>query len=170
MSKLAEAIHYVISSTTPEELGKIKLAKVLFYSDLDTFRRSGRTMTNTVYEKRDRGPMPRGIYDCLRELKSGGKIAERNADRYGFTQHQFWSLIEPALEGLEPHDVAVLNVYTRAICENHTAASISELSHNRAWKLAQIGEEIPLSAFLIASRLSAVNVKELAAFEDQLGA
>jgi Protein of unknown function (DUF4065) len=170
MSKFLEAMHCVIASTTPEELGKVKLAKVLFFADLDTYRRTGKPMTDAVYQKRPRGPMPRDFYNAIDALARSGKIAQRAGDHFGYSQHQFWSLADPEYTGLTPRDVATLNAYTRVICENHTAASISEITHNQAWQLAGTGEEIPLSAFLIANRLSDVNVKELAAFEAQLGA
>ena len=170
MSRIEQAIHYVIHSTRPDELGRTKLAKVLFFADLDAYRRTGKPITEATYEKRPHGPMPRELYDVLGRLKISDKIAERHADHYGRTQHQFWALTEPDLDKLTAHDVATLSGYTREICENYTATDISDLSHNDAWKFARLGEEIPFAAFLVASGAGEPTDDELDCIEAVLGA
>ena len=170
MSKFLQAVHYVISVTRPEELGRTKLAKVLFYADLDAYRRMGKPMTEACYVKRPHGPMPTTLYEATDRLQSERLIAEKRADYYGRVQHQFWSLEEPTLEGLSAHDVAVLNAYARVICENHTAASISDHTHNAAWLVADEGEEIPFAAFMIADGAALPTKNEIAHLEAMLGA
>ena len=170
MSRIEQAVHYVIHSTRPEDLGKTKLAKVLFFADLESYRRTGRPITGATYEKRQHGPLARELYSTLDHLKANNKIAERRADHYGKTQHQFWALEVPELEGLTAHDVATLSDYTRLICENFTAAGISDVTHNAAWKLARTGEVIPFAAFLVASGAGEPTDDEFQQIEAALGA
>jgi uncharacterized phage-associated protein len=172
MSRFEQAVHYIVDSTSakPEELGKTKLAKVLFFADLEAFRRTGKPITEATYEKRQYGPMPRELYGALSNLVRTNKIAERKANHFGKEQHQFWCLVEPELSGLTAHDVATLAAMTREVCENHRATSISDLTHNAAWELADMGEEIPLAAFLVASQSGKPTSDEVAQIEAALGA
>jgi hypothetical protein len=50
MSRFEQAVHYIVDSTSakPEELGKTKLAKVLFFADLEAFRRTGKPITEAT--------------------------------------------------------------------------------------------------------------------------
>ena len=169
MQKFKKAVHYVIASTSPEEIGKTKLAKVLFFSDLDAFRRKGQPITEARYIKRQHGPMPDQFYEAVESLAREGKVAQRRAPHFGYEQHQFWAIEEPDLEGLSADDVATLATYTRLICDNHTAASISDVTHNKAWELAEMGEEIPFAAYMAAEASGSPTLEELAEIEARLG-
>lgn len=166
---LQEAMHYIVSITRPEELGRTKLAKALFFADLDTYRRTGNSITGATYIRWPNGPAPRDFYPAVDGLVRGCRIAERKAEHFGYAQHQYWSIEEPALEGLSNRDVATLTAYTRVICENHTASSISDLTHNLAWTVARPDEEIPFAAFLVATRLGKPRASEMAEIEAALG-
>jgi Protein of unknown function (DUF4065) len=168
MSRFKQAIHYVVASTEPAELGKVKLAKVLFYADLDAFRLTGKSITGQSYVKRQNGPMPTDFYAAIDQLSQSGKIAQRHEDFHGYTQHQFWKIEEPDLDGFTARDVDILSQATRAICKGYTAAEISELTHVAAWEFAAMGEEVPLAAFL-ASQTDQIRDEELATIRSQLG-
>ena len=170
MSRFEEAVHFVVSITKPEELGRTKLAKALFFADLEAYRRTGKPITGAIYEKRQHGPMPRQLYEAIDRLDATGKIAKGHGQHFGYAQHQFWSREEPELKSLAGVDVAILASWTRHICENHTAASISDLSHNAAWHLADFGEHIPFAAYLAASGRGEATPDEIALIEAALGA
>ena len=168
MPRFDEALHYVVSITKPDELGMTKLAKVMFYSDLEAYRRTGKPMTEAKYVKRRHGPMPADIYNAIERLGGAGKIATGHGDKFGYPQRQLWSREEPELCGLTARDVAILGECTRNICENHTAASISDQTHNIAWEVAETGEEIPFAAFLVASGRGCPTDAELAEIDAAL--
>lgn len=172
MSRFEQAVFYVIHSTSsaPEQLGRTKLAKVLFFADLQSFRMTGRPITEAVYERRDRGPMPRPLYDTIDRLERDGMIAQRTASHFGLAQHQFWALREPDLDELSATDVAILSDMTKTICAGHTATSISAVTHNIAWEVANTGEEIPFAAFLAVHGAGKATASEVAAIEAALGA
>jgi hypothetical protein len=50
--------------------------------------------------------------------------------------------------------------WIKHVAEEHTATSISDLSHNYAWNIAAMGEEIPLHA-VFADRVRSPNDEEL---------
>jgi hypothetical protein len=135
MKTLEAAVHYVVASTQPEGLGKVKLAKVLFFSDLDAFRRTGQPITEAIYVKRQHGPMPEQFYATIDCLVRAGKIAQKKGTHFGYEQHQFWALTEPDLARLSSDAVACLAQYTREVCDKYTAPSISDVTHNAAWEL-----------------------------------
>lgn len=169
MVRFEQAVHYVIANTDPEKLGKTKLAKVLFFADLEALRRTGKSITNVVYEKRLFGPMPRDLYHAIESLDTHDLIAQRHGSRFGYEQHQFWATKDPDLEGFTVDEIAILNEVTRIICEHHTAASISDFTHNaEAWEFAQEGEEIPLAAFL-SCKAGTASDEEIAEVEAHLG-
>jgi len=89
---------------------------------------------------------------------------------FGYEQHQFWALEEPEYKLLSAEQIATLAVYTRAICNNHIAASISDTTHNAAWELAAMGEEIPFAAFMGAGGRGRATPAEIAEIEKRLGA
>jgi uncharacterized phage-associated protein len=171
MSRFEEAVLFVINSTStkPDQLGRTKLAKILFFADLDAYRRTGKPMTDAVYEKRERGPMPRELYHAVNSLERQGMIATKIANHFDYPQHQFWALKEPEYHELTANDVAILSQMTQTICSKFTATSISEFSHNKAWELAETGEEIPYAAFLAAHGAGKPTATEIRQIELALG-
>jgi hypothetical protein len=50
----------------------------------------------------------------------------------------------------KPQEISIVDDVLREVCFNHTAASISLASHDDIWKLAEIGEEIPLETAIVS--------------------
>jgi len=97
-------------------------------------------------------------------------IAQKRVPHFGYEQHQFWALEEPEYKSLPAEEIATLTVYTRAICDSHAAASISDVTHNAAWQLAAMGEEIPFAAFMGAQGAGRATPDEFVEIERRLGA
>ena len=57
-------------------------------------------------------------------------------------------------------EISIVAKNISVICKNHTARSISKKTHDRIWKLAQVGEEIPYYAVL-ASNLGEINEDDI---------
>ena len=162
MSRLKNAIHYVVSNTEPEKLGSTKLAKILLFADAESFRRTGATITGASYIKRDFGPLVQNFNAAIDELKRESRIAERRGDHFGYPQRQFWATEAPDISEFSGQDIARLAHAKDIICENHTASSISDLSHNLAWQVVPDGEEIPIPAFLAGFRQGQPTADDLA--------
>jgi hypothetical protein len=146
-NRLAEVTHYVIAHCVPEKLGATKLNKVLWYSDVVFYRLFGRTITGAdTYQKRQFGPVPKGINDTLHLLQVNGAIKERYASTPAGARREFVWLTPPAVENFTADEIDVLRDVMAWICDGHSAASISELTHDVLWEETEIGRDMSVRA------------------------
>ena len=74
IGRVASVAHYVIARTEPSKLGYVKLNKILWYSDLEHYRRHGVSLTGlTHYTRMPQGPMSmdisRAADSCARKAR-----------------------------------------------------------------------------------------------------
>lgn len=139
--------HYIIARADPNKLGAVKLNKVMWFADLEAYRRFGRTITGQKsYEKRQYGPVPNNIVKSIRRLEQNDKIATRDVPTFGGTRREHVWLKKPDVTVFSADEVDILNEAIDWVCDNHTAKSISALSHDALWDQAELGEQIPVGA------------------------
>jgi len=147
--KLKQLTHYVVwKCEDPAKLGATKLNKVLWLSDLLAYKVNGTSITGTEYVKRQFGPVPRSILVARRELVAEKKLHERTDVIAGMTGMHFTALERPDTSVFSPKELEIVDSVLSEICENHTATSISEYSHDAVWGAAKMGEVIPMFAWL----------------------
>lgn len=169
MTQLQTAIHYVVHVVDePKKLGSTKLAKVLLFADVESFRRTGHTITRAIYKKQPYGPLVEGFNAAIDVLKRDGRIAERKVNHFGYQQRQFWATAEPDVSDFSAVEVAILSELANAICDQETAKSVSDLTHTLAWETAYEGEAIPIPAFLASLQEGTPTHEELAFAEATL--
>jgi hypothetical protein len=152
-SRFTELVHYVCDrcKESPNKLGATKLNKALWYIDTIAYCKFGKSISGeTAYLKKKFGPVPRHIASALQMLSVDGSIAISDNDHFGYTQRTFISLKPPNVMVFSPEERDLMNEVIQVICEEHTAASISELSHDVIWDAAELGENIPINAVLAA--------------------
>lgn len=152
MEKFKELVHLVIHKCDdPHKLGAIRLNKILWFSDVAAYLSTGASITGTQYVRRDRGPVPAHILKTLKELEAEDRISiiEPSAP---YEPREYHSLQDADESMFSEIEMGVVNHLTKDICENHSANSISELTHDDIWKAAEEGEEIPLEAMLVNQR------------------
>lgn len=143
-TKLADLVLHICGTTSPETLGAVKLHKILFFSDMVHYLDSGSPLTGETYRKNDFGPTAAHLWDVMEALKKSGKLRYRQVDFFGFPKWEFEALDEVDLEErFSKRQIELVETVKRWICDGHSAASISDLSHNRAWELTDQGETIP---------------------------
>ena len=72
MEKFEEAVHYICSTCTEEDrLGAVKLNKILYYSDMLHYAKTGASITGATYAKRQRGPAPKQIRPAMEKSSIG---------------------------------------------------------------------------------------------------
>ena len=161
--KLDGLVHYICARCdNPSRLGATKLNKVLWYSDVFAFAQDGHSITEAVYVKRQFGPVPKNIMQSRSRLRDRGAIVERSMTNYGKAQVQFVALIPPDISIFSAAQISVVDTVLEAICSNHTAASISRVSHDLIWELAEIGEEIPLAAAAFGGGIGELDEDDMA--------
>ena len=152
-NRFKELVHYVCSlcSDRPDELGAVKLNKVLWFADSYAFRKNGKTISGeTAYVRRKLGPVPKTIFATTEELEKEGvlEISETKR-RDGKTQRREFKVLKLSEgEVFSEGEKEIINRIVDDVCRNHTAHSISELSHDEIWEVLNDGDEIPIYTVL----------------------
>lgn len=161
-SKLKSLAHYICwKCQDPATLGAVKLNKVLWFADTTAFIMWGKPITEATYVKQQFGPVPSSIYAALHELVTERKLVIRDMPHFGKAKREFIALVSADISMFSPEEISLVDEVIHEICNNHTATSISEASHDRIWELAEIGETIPYQAVL-ASELGEITDADLA--------
>ena len=139
-AKLKTVILYTCSKCEPSKLGAVKLHKVLYFADMLHYAFIGTPITGATYRKRPFGPTCDNLLPTLRELKNEGGIEIRKSEYFGYQKKEYIARHDPEIERLSDEALALLNDVIDFVCNNNTAKTISEYSHNRAWEMAEFGD------------------------------
>lgn len=154
LEKLLAAAHYICHVAERDKLkkkfGATKLNKILWYADTINYLITGNSLTGEIYRKQQYGPVPQHILQVMGELEAQGCVKIGNSDFHGHTKRDFHCMQPPDETSLSQDEMRLLEQITRVVCEGHTAASISQLSHDITWEVADMGEEIPMCAAFVA--------------------
>lgn len=152
MEKFKNLIHYICQKCSGTgKLGSTKLNKVLWYCDVYSYIAYGTPITNEKYKKLQFGPVPAHIMPVLNTLAAEGKLKIEKKPFYGYMKVEYTSLVDANIEAFTAVEISLIDDVITAICDGHTASSISALTHDHIWEAAEIGEEIPLSATLLSN-------------------
>lgn len=149
-AKLKTVVLYACARCEPSQLGAVKLHKVLYFADMLHYAQVGTPLTGATYRKRPHGPTCDNLLPTLRELAQEGSLDIRETDYFGYRKKEYVALREPDLSRLNEDEVSLVNEMISFVCFQHTAKTISEFSHNRAWEMADFGDILPYdSVFLL---------------------
>ncbi len=155
--KLEALTHYICyKCQDPTVLGSTKLNKILWYSDVIALQMRGEAITGETYVKKQFGPVPRHILETLKKLEKQGDIVIRQTDYHGYSKRDLIAMTRPDFSMFTSEEISIVDDVLREVCYNHTATSISLATHDDIWKLADIGEEIPLET-AFASELGEIS-------------
>jgi hypothetical protein len=143
-AKFKNLVHYICAqrSSDPSSLGAVKLNKILWLSDFRAYYRLGDSITGARYVKRQFGPVPHQIMPVLNELQSEGAIEIKDVSHFGKTKKEYVVRYGASID-FRDEEKEIVDKTIKFICDGHTAASISEVSHDHIWKAAEDGEEMP---------------------------
>ena len=166
--KMKRLVHYICwKCENPSILGSTKLNKVLWFSDVLAYLNWGRSITGETYIKRQFGPVPKHILPILDELRDEQAIVIRDSAYYGNPKRDFIALSKPDLGEFSPDEISLIDSTIERVCRRHTAKSISEITHDDIWKMAALGEEIPVSA-MFSCRVGEVTPEDLSWAQQEL--
>jgi hypothetical protein len=120
----------------------------------------GKPIAGAAYIREKHGPVPKQIMPIRDELERAGEIRvfkEGNLIR-------ITSDAKPDLSAFTREELQIIDFWIDHIDKDHTATSISDESHDYAWDIAQMGEEIPLYAIL-ANRIRDPSEQESEKFQ-----
>jgi Protein of unknown function (DUF4065) len=160
-NKFKALLHYVVWKAGDKDgFGATKLYKVLWFSDARAYMLHGVPITGESYIREKYGPMPRHGLAIIGELQAQGAISVTKGDYFGKAIRHYHSLNRPDKLSLTDDQRQIVEYWITHIADEHTAQSISEESHDYAWEIAALGEEIPYHA-IFATRIRDPEGEEL---------
>ena len=159
--KFKRLVLYVIWRTGKrQDFGSIKLYKTLWFAEARANEALGHPIAGEAYIRDKFGPRPEHIREVLDELVTEELISVWSEPYHQYAITRFAAFQPPDTAVFSKEELSLVDWWIKHIDEAHTASSISEKSHDYAWKIAAMGEELPLYAFL-ASRIRDPNDEEL---------
>ena len=143
--KLKSAILYICKSCRADDLGAVKLHKVLYFADMIRYIQAGNAITGSTYRKRPLGPTCDQLLSALRELEASGQLKIASVDYFGYVKKQYTAVNDPEPR-LSFDEKVILDEVIDFVCRNNTAKTISEFSHLSPWELAEYGEVLPYTS------------------------
>ncbi len=149
-AKFNELIVYIATRLGPEAaLGRVKLAKLLMWSDFGAFARFGTSITGATYEKWERGHLPKELLLAQRDLETSERIVEEPVDYFGKKLKRITALSAPDMSAFSEDELGVIETAIRRY-GHESATYLSELSHHEVgWRLAKMHETIPYTTVFL---------------------
>jgi hypothetical protein len=142
VEKFESLVVYVCHKADRSALGAVKLHKVLYFSDMLFYAEHGTAITGATYRKRPFGPTCDTLVGCLRSLERRGAIRINEVDYFGYLKKEFELVIHPDLARFSELEIALVDEVIDFVCNENSAKTISDFSHNRAWESVEFGDVI----------------------------
>jgi hypothetical protein len=160
--RLKNLFHYVIWKAGGQpNFGATKLYKTAWFADARRYRLTGRSITGARYIKQKYGPIPKDAMYVRKLLVEEGLVRETKIPNNKGETWKFTAMAAPLSGQFADDEKQSIDFWIKEIDEKHTAESISELSHDYGWQIADMNEELPFAAYL-ASRVRDPSEKEMA--------
>jgi len=140
--KLKEAVWLIASHCPPEELGNVKLHKILYFSDMLFFLHQGQPITGVEYLKQKFGPVARHLTSAVGDLVSEHKLVVSEQEHFGLYKKSYVPTRPHERVHLSDDEILLIKEVADFV-RGKSAKEISELSHNAVWEAAEMGEALP---------------------------
>lgn len=135
-------LHVAARCHEAERFGAIKLNKILWRADFESFARRGVPITGREYKRLDLGPAPREMPALHREMTAQGMIRLERVPAGEHTQHRTIPLMEADLRLFSADDLAFVEESIRYYWDK-TGIEASDDSHGAAWQSRNNGDLMP---------------------------
>lgn len=148
--RLKEAALYVMRKAENFDFfGLVKLNKILWRADFESYRHRRTPVTGRAYQKLKAGPAPVEMKPLLNEMLQGGLISIEQTSVPN--EQRPIALADPVLNEFSPSDLGYLNEAVEHY-RHMTATQTSSESHGLAWKTRELGDNIPYEAVIFDER------------------
>ena len=148
-AKLKQAVHFICATATGLPLGLTRLYKVLWFVEKESFLTTLVPILGIEFVKGPHGPMPPMAREVCDELQEEGKIRITPMKKGPYPYVDLQSLNDPDTSLLSEDEILSIRDLTFEICTEHTARSISDLTHNDIYGMLSMGERYPLDLTLV---------------------
>jgi hypothetical protein len=146
-TRLVNALHYVIyyANNNNLKLNASLLINTVFFAEIVCLDTIWRPLTGVKMVKAPFGPVPDGHEEAIKYLVKDGKIEVINTSNEIF----YVNISVPDTSMFDNEQLNILGLLANNICIQYSAALLSKLTRqNRVWELLELGEEIPIIAYL----------------------
>jgi hypothetical protein len=152
-SRLRQAILYVAEKCqSARYFGAIKLNKILWKADFDSFRARGVPVTGREYRRQKLGPALREMKPLQNEMLRQGAIRiERRDYTDGIVEQRTIALDRPDMSIFSGEDIEFIGNSIRHYWEM-TGTESSDQSHGIAWQTRFNGDPMPYESALLSDR------------------
>jgi hypothetical protein len=152
--RLREMILYVSEQCSGARyFGAIKLNKIIWKSDFDSYAARGVPITGRQYLKQRLGPALKEMVPLRNEMARDGLIAFQRRDfGEGIFEERTVALVKPNLRDFSPEDMTFVTASIQHYWDM-TGMESSDESHGIAWKTRAIGQTMPYESALLSDRL-----------------
>ena len=164
-SKLEKLIIYICYRfiSDPSKLGSVKLNKILWFSDVESLDRRGKTVTEEYeYTAQVNGPVLTAIPGIMRRMRKRGIIQSTQINTFSDSLQWIYSIMDreralACIKDLERDDTSIVDQWIN-YARNNTVKEIVRKAHGYSWwdKVTTDGP-IPVHLALIKG---AVNARE----------
>lgn len=144
LSKKEEVYLYVIKNSRENvNFGTTLFNKILYFSDFDSYERSGQSITGDTYIRKEHGPTAQSFTEMIKDLKSKRLIKDFRVERSkGHIQTRYLLLNDIAFSQLNKEETNELDRNINRL-GGMKAAQVSEYSHqDMPYKATKEGEPI----------------------------
>lgn len=145
---IAYIINYFQCNDSAKNLGKVKLVKILWFTDREFMHKYYKQLTSLEYRKMPHGPMPTKIDALLESMEKEGIIKTFEVSNFGYSQKSFLCLQEPDLNLFTPQEISVLDKIITEF-QNKSAKALSTQTHDELWESIEQGKIMPLESVFL---------------------
>jgi hypothetical protein len=161
--KFKRLVHYIIWKVGKHDwFGATKLNKVLWFVDARAYTLTGKPITGETYVRGPFGPLPEHIDPVQKELVQERRIRITKEGKLT----RLVALVPAEDNWFSDPELQSIDWWANHIAKDHTAESISEETHDYAWEIAKMGEELPLYAYRVA-RIKEPSEEDLKRLKDR---
>jgi len=148
-AKLKQAVHFICYTAKDLPLGLTRLYKILWFVEKESFLATLSPILGIEFVKGPHGPMPPVAKEICGEIEAEGKIriVATTMGKYPYVDLQ--SMKDPDISLLSEDEIHTIRDLTFEICTEHTAKSISDLTHNAIYGMLSMGERYPIEMTLV---------------------
>jgi len=131
--------------------GRVRLAKELYYADMEAYVRLGDSITGASYVKLPQGPGAREFVPLRDEMLAFGEAVESNVNYpNGMVGKRLLAQRDPDLSVLDSEEIKIADAIA-ARFEGYSGSQISKKSHDEiGWRVAEMNGVIPYQHYYLA--------------------
>ncbi|STQ85758.1 DUF4065 domain-containing protein [Helicobacter muridarum] len=145
---IAYIVNYFQCNDALNNLGKVKLVKILWFADREFMHKYYKQLTNLEYRKMPQGPMPTNIDKILKNMQEKEIIKSFETSKYGYSQTCFLCLKEPDLDYFSAMEISILDKVIMDL-KHKSAKQISNQTHDELWNSIEQGKVMPLESVFL---------------------